>query len=392
MSGSITKRCSCPPAYSAKGERLACKVKHGSWSLVLSAGKDPQTGRRRQVRESGFPTKDAASKRLAELTDQAAKGGTLPRRRVTFASYSGTWLESRTATVRKNTASNYAAAVAHAVAAFGAKPLTDVARADVERLARQLAATRSKANVAFVLFVVRAVLEQAVDDGSLTRNPAARVAAAGRPSRERQALSADELARLREHFESDRLAGCWLLTLCGLRRSELLGLKWSDVDLSTGELTVDHAVVADPSSAKRSDPTAPKTRRGTRLLPLPPDVLAALRELRERQASELGFEHARTGELVVDESGQPYRPERWSDMWRQHCRDAGIRVVTLHAARHSSVTAMRDAHVPDHIVAAWHGHDEVVMRRTYSHADQDGLAAAGVALSDVLGGKALPMA
>ena len=40
---------------------------------------------------------------------------------------------------------------------------------------------------------------------------------------------------------------------------------------------------------------------------------------------------------------------------------------TLHAARHSTVTFMRNAGVPDHIVAAWHGHDEVVMRRTYSH-------------------------
>ena len=53
---------------------------------------------------------------------------------------------------------------------------------------------------------------------------------------------------------------------------------------------------------------------------------------------------------------------------------------------------MRDAGVPDHDVAAWHGHDEVVMRRTYSQAGQDGLAAAGQTLADVLGGTAAPMA
>jgi hypothetical protein len=52
---------------------------------------------------------------------------------------------------------------------------------------------------------------------------------------------------------------------------------------------------------------------------------------------------------------------------------------------------MRDTGVPDHVVAAWHGHDEVVMRRTYSHADVDGLAAAGRALADVFGRKAAPM-
>jgi hypothetical protein len=54
--------------------------------------------------------------------------------------------------------------------------------------------------------------------------------------------------------------------------------------------------------------------------------------------------------------------------------------MTLQAARHTSVTLMRGARVPDHVVAAWHGHDEVVMRRTYSHADAAGLAAAGAAL------------
>jgi integrase len=60
--------------------------------------------------------------------------------------------------------------------------------------------------------------------------------------------------------------------------------------------------------------------------------------------------------------------------------------VTLHEARHSSVTAMRDAGVADHVVAAWHGHDEAVMRRTYSHAQPERMAEAGEALALVLGG------
>jgi len=74
------------------------------------------------------------------------------------------------------------------------------------------------------------------------------------------------------------------------------------------------------------------------------------------------------------------------------CRAPVSDPVTLHAARRSSVTAMRDAGVPDHDVAACHGHDEVVMRRSHSHAGQDGLAAAGQTLADVLGGTAAPMA
>jgi integrase len=106
--------------------------------------------------------------------------------------------------------------------------------------------------------------------------------------------------------------------------------------------------------------------------------------MRDRQAAEHGFGQVRDGWLAVDAAGQPLRPEAWSGRWTVLCRDAGVPPVTLHAARHSSVTAMRAAGVPDHIVAKWHGHDEVVMRRTYSHANQDSLAAAGRALSDAL--------
>jgi integrase len=103
--------------------------------------------------------------------------------------------------------------------------------------------------------------------------------------------------------------------------------------------------------------------------------MAALRQLRDRRAAIHGF-------VAVDEHGQPLRPERWSDMWTQLCREANVRPLTLHAARHSSVTLMRARGVPDHVIAEWHGHDEVIMRRTYSHADEDGLRAAGQALCD----------
>jgi site-specific recombinase XerD len=77
------------------------------------------------------------------------------------------------------------------------------------------------------------------------------------------------------------------------------------------------------------------------------------------------------------------RPEDWSERWQALCvATEGVRDNhTLHAARHSTVTFMRNAGVPDHIVAAWHGHDEVVIRQTYSHAHLEQLKDAGGALS-----------
>jgi hypothetical protein len=92
--GSIQKRCSCPPAYSASGARLACKRNHGSWSFVVGVT-DRGTGKRRQVRQSGFRTQDdakAALAALAALVEQASKGTVPPRQRETFTSYAEQWL------------------------------------------------------------------------------------------------------------------------------------------------------------------------------------------------------------------------------------------------------------------------------------------------------------
>ena len=383
MKGSIVKRCNCPPTYSAKGERLACKLKHGSWSFVADAGRDPSTGKRRQVKRSGFSTKAEAEAALAELVDQAGKGVVPARRKETFRTFGEQWFASRSRKVRPVTAAGYKSALAHGYAAFGSTPLGEVSRRDVEQLAHKLADGKAARTVSFVLFVLRSVFDEALHDGLIVRNPAARVEATGRAPKDREALPGDEMAKLRKHLLADELAACWLLTMYGLRRSEVMGVKWSDVDLAAGTLTVDHGVVAD-SSGRRSVETPTKTRRGTRTLPLPEDALNQLRALRERQAAEFGFEHARSGYLAVDALGEPLRPERWSDLWRAHCVAAGVRAVTLHGARHSSVTAMRNAGVPDHVVAAWHGHDEVVMRRTYSHADAAGLAAAGNVLAGLL--------
>src|SRR5690349_17403958 len=106
-----------------------------------------------------------------------------------------------------------------------------------------------------------------------------------------------------------------------------------------------------------------KTERGVRTLPLPPDVLAALRQLREQQSAAYGFAHRRDGYLAVDPSGTPYRPETWSDLWAALCQPAGIEPVT--PARGPAHLGDDDAQPrrTDHDVAHWHGHDEVMMRR-----------------------------
>ena len=120
-----------------------------------------------------------------------------------------------------------------------------ITRTDIERLAASLTdAGRRARTCSLTLFVQRSIFGQALDDGLIVRNPAAKVQASGTAPKQRQALSAGDLATLRAHVAGDRLGAVWWLTLAGLRRSEILALTWADVDLSAGTVTVSRSITS----------------------------------------------------------------------------------------------------------------------------------------------------
>lgn len=350
---------------------------------VVIDGDPFPNGRRRQLRSTHRTLTAARAHVAAHRVDRERGNLLVPDRRTTptFAAFADAWLSAREADghIRPNTAVGYRSALRRAEVAFGPKQIVDVSDVDVESLARSIAAAgRTQRSCAFTLFVVRAVFKEAMRRRLIVRNPAEFVEASGRDSKRREAMSRSDLAKLHDHLRDDPLYACWLLTLNGLRRSEVMGLRWSDVDLEHSTLTISHARV-DVNG--RSVVGKPKTARGTRTLPLPSQVVHTLREMRSAQAKALGRGQVKDGYLAVNPAGEPLRPEVWTREWRRHCAAAGVAPVSLHAARHTSVTVLRDAGVADHLVAAWHGHDEVVMRRTYSHAALDELTAVGSALA-----------
>ncbi len=285
--------------------------------------------------------------------------------------------------LRPATLRGYRDSLAHARAAFGSTPVEKVSRADVERLARVMRdLDLAPRTTTLCLGLVRGVLGRALSEGRTIRYVAQDVGGhVGSPSK-RIPLTVDEGRKVAAAGGEHRLTSAWLLTLSGLRRSEVLGLKWGDLDLDAGTVSIcrSRVQVGKSEYVGRS-----KTERGTRKLPLPADLRDGLRAWRRNLATELGVQAVASECFVfVDSGGTPIRPEWYSDEWVRLCHSAGIRRrVKLHEARHYSVVTMRAAGLPDRLVAAWHGHDEVVMRRTYDHADMDaeGLAEVGEALA-----------
>lgn len=148
----------------------------------------------------------------------------------------------------------------------------------------------------------------------------------------------------------DRLYAAWVLAIvCGMRRGELCGLKWSKVDLDGGVVHVhwQRAVASGmvDGGVVEKEPKG-KSRRS---IAIGPALVALLRAHRDRQRAEkslAGVAYRRGDYVFCKEDGTPYHPKYFTDRFRELCMAAGVPVIVLHDARHSSATVGADHGVP----------------------------------------------
>lgn len=240
------------------------------------------------------------------------------------------------------------------------------------------------------LIALGQALDMAAREGTVTRN----VVRLARRPRVRNRVGTDlehwqpaELLKFRQYADTDPLAGAWRLTLCGLTRADVLGLRWVDVDLpagvvriSQGRVALDHADHPDHID----DPKSEARRRAVPVEAMHPGTVALLRSLSARQAAErlaAGPAYVDSGLVVVDALGVPVRPEWYSDRFRALCGAAEVPSITLHSVRHSLAFWLHSLGVTPADAAALLGHTVDVHLSTYlPHSGSSGIAAAAQAI------------
>ncbi|MEV6660634.1 tyrosine-type recombinase/integrase [Nocardia fluminea] len=221
-------------------------------------------------------------------------------------------------------------------------------------------------------------LEDAQQQGLVVRNVARLVKRPDIEDPEMQVWTREQVAVFRAHIREHRLYALFLLALCGLRRSEVAGLRWSRI--VDGKLTVHRGRVAVGKDVEEDDP---KSRRSKRTLPLPPDVASALHRLKLTQKAEtlaVGASWSDERLVTVSEDGTPIRPEWFTDEFQRLAKAAGVPVIRLHDARHTAATILLDSGVSVAAAAKWLGHDPAVLLRRYAHPYDEAMEAAGAAL------------
>ncbi|MER7467069.1 site-specific integrase [Streptomyces sp. NPDC097981] len=399
----------------ANGDGTVYQRKDGRWEAagyVLAPGNT-----RKRVRVYGSTRTEALSK-LTEKIAASNRGIPVPSAQGSVSTYLTYWLENVAVHhLRENTHTRYTACVNHyLVPGLGKKKLTKLTAKDVRTWLNQLRTTcqccarsidarrdqprccaagtccskrLSPLTLAYIHSVLKSALEHAVREEEITRNVARNVRTGTPRPRRFEPLNADEARQLLAAARNDRLFALYELALrTGLRKGELLGLQWEDVDLDKGTASIRRTLQRTQTGGLTALPT--KTRASERRIALPAECIRSLKERREarEEEREAAAEGWKDSSIVFSTpAGGPIDPANLNRHFRALLDRAGLRRIRFHDLRHSTATLLLEQGVELVVIKELLGHAHIGVTATvYAHVrlrlQRDAIDLLGRALYD----------
>ncbi len=395
-----------------RGEGSITKRADGRWEARLDLGYVDGTRRHKSV--YGRTRNDVAQK-LRQQQQRQDSGELLLDERMTLTDWLTHWVDDvlptrvANATLSDSTRDSYAEMVRlHLIPVLGRHRLTKLQAAHIDKFIATKRTMRKadgsplyKANT---LRLMRTTLRKAINDavksGRLNRNVVDASEPINVPRRAQQFLTVDESRRLLSAVEGDRLSALYVLLLSlGLRKGEALALRWSDVDLTAGTVSISRSLKrlrnpslpdgTRPSPATRLEFGSPKTADSYRTQALPAPVVERLTQHRRRQAAErLAAATWVDLDLVFTTPvGTPVDPANLGKYLSLAAKSAGLGHRNPHQLRHSAATIMLAQGIPLHEVSKVLGHSSItVTNDVYGHLVAERGQAAANAMGDALRG------
>jgi integrase len=371
--------------------RGSIRKRGSSWTVVVDVGRDPTTRRRRQTSRGGFKTRREANRWLTQTLGQLDGGVYVAPTRQTVGEHLLGWLPAVRSSLRPATFESYERNVRqHLIPTVGHIWLDQLTPDRLSAVYAELhrsgrldgAGGLSPRSIRYLNTILGKALGDGVAEGKLARNVAQAKLVRDRLPRHAKPdmaiWSAAEVAAFLGQLRSDRLhAPVLLAATTGMRRGEVLGLRWRDMDLDAGRVAVRQtlAAVRDVDGDLGRHVLVfgePKTTKGRRTVPLPPQTTAALREHRRGQAAErllVGPDYDDQDLVFAEPDGSPIHPDKFRKRFEVRIARSGLPRIRFHDLRHTYATLALRAGVHPKVVAEVLGHANIsITLDTYSHA------------------------
>ncbi len=370
-----------------------------SWDLRVYLGHDPLTGKKRYATRTVRGGKREAQTALAEMITEAERGLTV-RTSATVGELLSAWIEFAAPDFSPKTVKETKGYIDRSLMpAMGALPLAKLKPADLEAFYRRLLTSGGSGGrplapgtVRRIHGILRRALNQGVKWGWLGINPATATTPPRVPASDINPPSPEALGRVlrRAAVESPDLGGYLMLaSATGARRSELIALRWTDVDLESGTVSIERGIVTGPDGLVEKGTKTHSARR----VSLDAGTAAILAEHRQRMvhlAATCRVEVAADAFVFSNaaDASVPWFPDSVSRSFKRLCEKEGVPDVRLHDLRHFVATQLLSAGVDVRTVAGRLGHrNAATTLNVYAHfVEQTDRNAA-----DVIGGIIAPV-
>jgi integrase len=366
----------------AHGEGTITQRKDGTWMGQVSLGYS-EDGKRQRKTIYGKTQKEVRAK-LDELKQQAASGSlSLPK--LTVKEYLMRWLREKERQVKPRTHELYSDWADRLLSPrIGRLQLDKLTPLQVQNAVGDIADKIGVSTANKCRKMLYGALKQAVRWQLVSRNVCEAVDPLKEEPRDMLLWTTDEAVRFLDAIQVHRFYAAFYIAMCtGLRRGEILGLRWSD-------LRGDSLYIQRSLTVVNKKPTfsTPKTRRGTRFVTLPADAIAVLEQHRQRQGAEaafLGTAWPDTDQIFTTITGTLVDPRSFNKRFNALQEQASVPHVRLHDLRHLHVSLLVRRGTDLRTIADRVGHaDPAFTLRKYAHMFEEQRRAAAVNLRELL--------
>jgi len=379
----------------ANGEGSLRERADGTWEATITIGRDREGN---LIRKSFYgKTQTIAKEKRDQFLTEVRTGTYVEPSKLTVGQLVGDWLKVFAKPhMKRTTYAKYDSAYrTHIVPGLGHVLLQKLSTIKVQEFYNSL--KRSSSTISIVHIVLNKSLEYAVEEGLIKKNHAKKTTRPAVKYKEVVPMTEKELDRYFEAAGGHRMFAAFFTDLTtGLRRGELMALKWKKVDLDKGSVKITESLNRVQIELGKTELmfTDTKNENADRIVPLLPDTVKVLKTHKSKQAQEklyLGEAYEDNDLVFCTGNGKPYEPRNLLRLHKSILTMAGLRNdITIHNLRHTFTTLVlkkmrQNKNVDLLALLKILGHaDERMILRTYGHSDDEDLRNVIETLKDVI--------